>query len=316
MKQTLLVVLMTLLRLAAASDAPKSLEGHESEVSAIVFASDGKHIYSGDEGGNLFAWDVAKFEKSWSVHVHTGRVYDVAVARDGRIATGGSDYTIGLLDAKGDHFASLQGHNERVYSVFFAPDGRTLASSSKDQTVKLWDLNLRTVLATMDGHEDQARAVEFLPTDAGKLLSLDRSGSVRLWDLKTAKQEALIETGHTDRVYGFAIAPDGKTFATAGKDKLVILWDLAARKKRMDLVGHTDKVGSVRFSPDGNTIASAGSDKRVILWNTDGKRIGELTGCDANISGIAFSPDGKLLAAAASDHTVRVWTLSSPSGRP
>ena len=39
-----------------------------------------------------------------------------------------------------------------VQSVAFSPDGRLLATGSADGTVKLWDVQARTLLATLEGH--------------------------------------------------------------------------------------------------------------------------------------------------------------------
>lgn len=310
MKRLSLVIAITLLRMAAASEAPKTLEGHAAPVSCVAFSMDGKRIYSGDEEGNLIAWDVATSAQAWKTHVHTGKVYDVSCSADGRIATGGSDYLVRITDAKGGNLGILEGHQERVYCVRFAPDGKTLASCSKDEEARLWDLEKRETIRTFGGHQDQVRALEFLPTDANKVVTLTRGGALRLWDIKTGKEEAAFDGGHTDRVYGLAVSPDGKTIATAGKDKLVILWDLAERKKRLVLTGHTDKAGAVVFSPDGKTLASAGSDKVIRLWDSAGKSVGELTGCDASIDGLAFAPDGKSIAASAANYTVYIWPLS------
>jgi WD40 repeat protein len=129
------------------------------------------------------------------------------------------------------HYANtLTGHTDPVHSVAFAPDGRTLASTSDDGTVILWDL------------ADRAQ-----PRRLGQPL-----------------------TGHTGQVGPVAFAPDRRTLATAGDDGLVVLWDLAdlAQPRRLGkpLTGHTS-LFSVAFAPDGRTLATARADGTLVLWD-------------------------------------------------
>ena len=72
-------------------------------------------------------------------------------------------------------------------------------------------------------------------------------------------------------MFAVAFDPTGRVLATAGKDRTVVLWDVAdplhPRQWGAPLVGHDGTVVTVAFSPDGKTLATGGWDNRVILWD-------------------------------------------------
>ena len=102
-------------------------------------------------------------------------------------------------------------------------------------------------------------------------------------------------SGHEGFIHALAFSPDGKTLVSAGIDKTVRLWDVAAGKERRTLRGQAERVFRVAFSPDGKTLA-CGDGNTVRLWDVaTGMQRTALGGLNG-VRGLAFSPDGRTLA--------------------
>jgi WD40 repeat protein/serine/threonine protein kinase len=244
---------------------------------------------------------------------------------------------------------TLRGHTDRVTAVAFSGDGKTLATSSLDGTVRLWEVGSQrhvklvgstaysAVAITPDGKtlavvEQWAQAVRLWDVASrrerailtpesevwsvaispdGKLLAVGcHDGTIRLWNVATPRELARL-AGHEEPVSSVVFSPDGRTLASGGVDLTVRLWDVAARRPRATLPGHTAYVTSVAFSPDGKTLASASNDTTVRLWDTaTEKPLKTLGGQRTALNSAAFSPDGKALATGAADGTIRVWEVA------
>lgn len=222
--------------------------------------------------------------------------------------------------ALNDPVRTLDGHKGSVLSVAFSSDGKTLATASRDKTIKLWeighdknswlDIPTGKLRQTLSDHTADVYCVVFSPQ--GDLLA---SGSgdktIRLWDARTRKTIRILE-GHGDVVRSVAFSPDQKTLVSGSKDQTVRLWDVATGQLQQTLEGHTGQVRSVAFSPDGTLLASGCTDKTARLWDARTAQLKlVLKGHTGSIEHVAFSPDGKRLASSSEDSTVRLWDVAT-----
>lgn len=116
-------------------------------------------------------------------------------------------------------------HGDWVNSVSFSPDGTTLASGSRDSTVKLWDMATHTNIATLEGHREAVNSVSFSPD--GTLLASGSWATVKLWDVRTHRNIATLE-GHTSYITSVSFSPDGTLLASGSRDTTVKLWDMSS----------------------------------------------------------------------------------------
>ena len=213
-----------------------------------------------------------------------------------------------LLEISPHRIATLEGHTSSVRLVAFSPDGTTLASASRDSTIKVWNLATKENIATLR-HTHSILSVAFSPDGTTFALGAPDS-TIKLWDIATKENIATLE-GHTHRVRSVAFSPDGAMLASGSSDRTVKLWDIATGRTIATLEGHESWVYSVAYSPNGTMLAS-GSDDTVKLWDvTTKENIATLEGHTHRVSSVAFSPDGTTLASGASDSTIKVWDVAT-----
>lgn len=172
---------------------------------------------------------------------------------------------------------ALRGHSKEVTSVAFSPNGLTVASGSKDSTVRIWNVTTgRMIGDPLEGHTDCVSSISY-SHDNLRVVSGSHDGSVRVWDIETQTT-----------VYAASVTEDGKSKV---------------------------RVECAKFSHSGCTIAFCGWDATIRLADIWTGRKVVLSDAPENgqypATRVAFSPSDTELISLMPDEfpSIRIWDL-------
>ncbi|GAB4321448.1 MAG: hypothetical protein Kow0069_25740 [Promethearchaeota archaeon] len=201
-------------------------------------------------------------------------------------------------------------HDGTVNSLRWSPNGKYLASTSSDQTARVWYASGKKDPRVFS--EKGTKALFCAEFDGrGKRVALGAwDGHVRIWRWKKDELVAKFER-HRGAVHSVAWSPDGRLVASTSTDQRVRVWDVSSKEALHTLDGHGDGVMSVAWSPDGTRLVSGSNDKALIVWDpVRGSKVSTLKGHKFWITSVEFSPDGRYLASAGWDRKILVWDFA------
>ncbi|NJR40623.1 MAG: WD40 repeat domain-containing protein [Leptolyngbyaceae cyanobacterium CSU_1_4] len=213
--------------------------------------------------------------------------------------------------------AAVGGNSRPVRSLAFTPDSQFLVSAGVDKTIKIWNVEARSLIRTLSPSPAQEVGTVALTAEGQTLASGSIDGTVRLWNWKTGQLLQTL-TGHSSLVTSVAFSPNGQTLASGSGDKTIRLWNVNDGSLQRTITTQ-QFIETLAFSPTDDMLASAGIGMKVDLWNgSTGKLIRSLGRYTGVIYAIAFSPDGQSLAfspdanadnPSLEQNTLRLWNL-------
>ncbi|CAF3939032.1 unnamed protein product [Rotaria sp. Silwood2] len=198
---------------------------------------------------------------------------------------GGHDDEINCLVFSSDFeillTASINGFIRLIRALAISSDDRYFASTSNDTNVRLYETRTGCLLYKLTGHTHSSDCLHF-STDS----QLIASGA---WDCRTILWNVIATGSHDHLVYLYnfddplplkpsmlrghfgnvrALAFSNLPFlASAGWDKIIVIWQIEMTRIRARLFGHTGWIQAVIFRDDDGSILASIDDDAVRVWN-------------------------------------------------
>ncbi|KAJ5738148.1 hypothetical protein N7493_001303 [Penicillium malachiteum] len=294
----------------------------------VSFSPSGDCVISISSRGDLRVWNIRS--GLWEYEARAEEDYYSDVQRfynNGTLAVMKLKFPrVRLVDiAAKKILLTFEPHSKDITDMAVSHDGKLLATSSLDQTVRLWSVKsgkLQKELRCDDG----VHCVKF-SVDSSQVVSISRGKNFKVWLTSSGSRLHTIDGNFSDGKF----TSDGKLFITSTQrsdpaisdsPESIVIWDGKSYESLRTLPAPFEKL---QVSQDGKFLTKIPHDPRIRLimnpippvrsleiWNiSTGESHSTIHNDSSAIVKASFSMDGTLIGRACQDGTVRLWDIEA-----
>ncbi len=215
-----------------------------------------------DKPGRIVLWDLASGKEQRAFTGQNNAVHGAAFSPDGtRLAAITLDdprVALYVWDVKSGRLL-LRLEVEEGWGFFdalaFSPDGKSLLTGHNDSQVRIWDLEMKRVVAA---HKCDANVNTVAFSSDGRFAAAGcRDGTVWVWE-EGGKGKGRKLPAHAKEVKGVAFSPDSKTLVSGSEDGTFIVWNTADWKVAKAVQTGLRRIFCLTLSRDGKSLVVGG----------------------------------------------------------
>lgn len=325
------------------------LNGHTKDIIGLKLNSDDAFLVSASFDGIIKSWDAVNRKEQNFIDISPLAPETFVISLCGKfVYIGSNDKNVLVWEREYKKISYMISHTNFINSLALFDDLNLLVSASKDNTIKIWNLDTRECQTTFVGHTSW---VSCLAIAYNKKLAISGSEdkTIKVWDIENSTEVCCFK-GHESEIYCLTVNQDETLVASGAQDKLVKIWclktytllytnndhttyisDLAFHNikyliscsynqvivhniitcnKMLCLEGHTSFINSVKSIPGTKKIITVSSDHYVKVWDLDDTEVkATLCGHKLYVSCLEISKDHQLIVSGSWDKTLIVWSI-------
>ena len=207
-----------------------------------------------------------------------------------------------------------------VFYVQWSPNGQYIATTSRDNTARIWDATTKKELHRLPHPDADTYVGSFAwSPDSQYIVTGGRGGKAHIWDVSTGRlvTESVLRP-NPNFLFSFGWSPDGTRIAGFSyPDYVTIIWDVKT-SQIITTVGDGSCFMYPAWSPQGDRFvtgcwytAADDDNPPVTIWTADGQEVMKLESHNGESVRSEWSPDGKRIAITYEDGTVKIWDAST-----
>ncbi len=309
-----------------------NLIGHDGALVDVRYSPVGDRIATASNvDGTARIWDAVTGEMRLSLPGLGVELLGVAWSSDGNSFTvnGPRHYTIWDVS---DQPLNLSGHTANILDGEWSPDGMLVATSSFDNTARIWDAVTGEELHVLD-HGNQVWMLDWSP-DSTRIVTASSGGTARIWDVISGELVNEVQLSPSDVIlFSARWSPDStriingdmtshNTVWDANTGETLAILDFDAVRPLLGSTSHCVLFGP-SWSPDSRRIATGCSTSGdmpapgVLIWDAaTGELLKSFESVYNGAARVDWSPDGTRITAASSSTAsnagmITVWDAAT-----
>ena len=259
-------------------------------------------------------WDVKRGEKCYTYVEEQGNLQSVHFSSDSRFVVAGAHEWSVWTDRNSQSHKFPHLHPTFPDSVAFASDGKTLASGSRNEGIKVWDVATPSQQPICFNPSGKNYSVSISTCGEFHATGID-GNTVNVWKIgKRVPRASFTPSDEKGEAMVAAFSPTSNLLACGDTEGSLHVWDVSSGNKQHLLIhklsNEGDWIKSVTFSATGKQLVSISNrGPKAQLWDLEGgEEIHEFPG--HHIHTVAFSPCGGFIAGSLFGE-IRLWAAST-----